>query len=112
MKNALEQIRPSSRQPFDFIENLSEDEVNDVGNHGTFDNWKDIIIAPIANKRSGNPDMSASLRTFNIDMWSLLSAKAEGEAEETWKAAIKEKDSGRTCASTCGLLAPQTKGEA
>ena len=48
---------------------------------GTFDNYKDAIIATIAHK-DGNPDISDVLKTLNVDMWALLSAKAEGEAEE------------------------------
>ena len=43
-KNAPEQMRPSSRQAFDFIEKLIEDEVNDAGINGISDSRKDMIF--------------------------------------------------------------------
>ena len=60
---------------------MTEDEVNQTLTDGSFSNRKKAIIAIIAHKRS-NTDMTETLRTLNIDMWSILSAKAEGEAEE------------------------------
>ena len=82
MKHALDQLRPSSRQALDFIEKLGEDEANDARIDGTFDCQKDRTITFITDKRDSSPDTSESLKTLNVDMWSLLSAKAEGEAEE------------------------------
>ena len=82
-KHASERIRPGSRQAFDSIEKLTEDEVNYAGKNGIFDNRNDITRTIAADKRGGNPDLPETLKTLNIDMWSLLSAKAEGEGEET-----------------------------
>ena len=74
--------RLNSKATPDSIEKLSEDEINDALKQGTFDSRRDAIITLIANKRGGNPDMSEILRTLNVDMWAILSAKAEGKAEE------------------------------
>ena len=81
MKNALEQVRPTARQALEAVEKLSEEELIDSRQKGTFDNYKDAIIAVTANK-SGSSELQEVLRTLNVDMWALLSAKAEGEAEE------------------------------
>ena len=82
MKNALDQIRPNSRTILDHVEKLSEDEINEASKQTNFENRLDVIISVIENKRGGNKDMSDLLRTLNVDMWAILSAKAEGEAEE------------------------------
>ena len=81
MKNALEQIRPNARHALDPIERLSEEEVISTKQLGNFDNYKDSIINAIEQKQ-GNNNVSDVLGTLNVDMWALLSAKAEGEAEE------------------------------
>ena len=82
MKNAIEQIRPQSRNVIDFIEkHLGEEEMNDAVTSGCFDNRKDAVIALVANK--GNDiAMTETLCTLNIDLWFILSANPEGEAEE------------------------------
>ena len=64
------------------MEKLTEDEVNEANKQGIFDSKLEIIGTFIANKRNANQDMSDTLRTINADMWAILSAKAEGEAEE------------------------------
>ena len=81
MKNAIEQSRPKARLALELVEKLSEEELINTKQMGTFDNFKDAIIASVAHKQ-GNSDISDVLRTLNVDMWALLSAKAEGEAEE------------------------------
>ena len=48
---------------------------------GTFVRHKHAINAVVAHKR-GNSRISDVHRNPNVDMWALLSAKAEGEAEE------------------------------
>ena len=82
MKNAIDQIRPNSRNVLDHVEKLTEDEINEAIKQGNFDSRRDAIINMISNKRGGNQDLSDLLRTLNVDMWAILSAKAEGEAEE------------------------------
>ena len=79
MKHALKQVRPSSRQAFDYIEKRNEDQTNVAVNSGTFDVLRDIVRTLMANKRYRHPDMSQTSETLNTDMWLLLSAKAEGE---------------------------------
>jgi len=81
MKNALDQIRPYSRQALDQVEKLNEDEINEFFRQGVFDSRKEAIISLIAHKTS-KTDLAEILRTLNTDMWAILSAKAEGEAEE------------------------------
>ena len=82
MKHVLDQIRPNSRNALNFTEQyLNEDEINASLTIGTFDNRKDAIIALVAHKRN-NKDMTETLETRHTDMWAILSAKAEGEAEE------------------------------
>jgi hypothetical protein len=63
---------------------LSEEEFIDTRQKGNFDIFKDAIVATIAPK-APNSEMSDVLRTLNVDMWALLSAKADGEAEEKLK---------------------------
>ena len=82
MKNALDQVRPYSRQGVDFIERFSGNDINDGTEQGTVDNQTDAITALVAHKTDVNADMSGSLNILNIDMWAILSAKAEGETEE------------------------------
>ena len=65
MKNALEQVRPNARQALEFVEQLSEEELIDTKQKGTFDNYKDAIVETIAHK-SGNTDVSDVLRTLNV----------------------------------------------
>ena len=81
MKNALKQVRPIARQALEAVEKLSEEELIDTRQKGTFDNYKDAIIATIAHK-TGSLELSELLGILNVNMWALLSAKAEGEAGE------------------------------
>ena len=83
LKNALEHIRPNSRQAMETLEKLSEDEVNELDDkqHNNFNNKKEVIIILLNNKR-GDAQLEEDLSTLNVDLWSVLCAKAEGEAEE------------------------------
>ena len=107
MKNALEQVRPTARHAFDGIEKLPEEEVTSTKQGGTFDNYKDAIIAVIA-RRTGNSSTADIFRTLNVDMWALLSAKPEGEAELKLESCNQGED-GPICAFICGSLEPQIK---
>ena len=54
--------------------------------------------------------MSDTLNTLNTDMWAILSAKADGEADEKMESCkIKEEACGDTYNSPFGSLARLTK---
>ena len=94
LKNALDQIRPNSRHALDCFEKLTEDEINEGNMQGTLDLRLDVIWTVIAPKRNGSEDMPELLKALNIDMCAILSAKAEGGAEENRRVVLKETDSG------------------
>ena len=81
LKDALEQVRPTPRHTLDAIDKLAEEEVMSTKQGGTSDKCEDAIIA-VMEHRTGNSSTADILRTLNVDMWALPSAKAEGEAEE------------------------------
>ena len=56
---------------------------------GTIDSRLDVITTDVAHKSDGDQDTSEPLRTLNTDMWAILSAKAEGEAEEKFESCTK-----------------------
>ena len=82
MKSAIDQARPNSRTLLDYVDKLTNDEINDANRQGTFDARRHVIIMVIANKRNGNEDMSELLCIPKASTWPIFSAQAEGEAEE------------------------------
>ena len=81
MKNALDQICPKSRTVIHYLEKLTEDAMNDANHQATFGSSRDVVIILIANTRNYQ-DMPETLRSLSTDLWAILSAKAEVEAEE------------------------------
>ena len=67
---------------FDVLErHLTVDGINETFTMGSFETRKEAINALVARKRS-NADMTDNLRSLATGTWSILSAKAGGEAGE------------------------------
>ena len=61
---------------------MSEDDISEASKQGTFDSRRDVTITVIVNKRFVNQHMSQLTCARDIDMWAILSGKAESEAPE------------------------------
>ena len=79
-KNALDQLRPHSRVILDSVEKLTEDEVDEAIQLGSFDTRCGAISTLVSQKLNRN--VTDTMKTLNVDMWAILTAKADGEAEE------------------------------
>ncbi len=87
MKNALEQTREKSRMVLEAIEKMTEDEValaqsKMMEEEKKCDTKMDVIIHEATKKTGNSPIMIELLEKLNRDLWAILEAKAEGEAEE------------------------------
>ena len=80
-KNALDQIRPHSRRMLDAVEKITEDEINDAIQLRGYTTRCDAITNLVSQKHN-NQDVTNLMSTLNTDLWAILCAKAEGEAEE------------------------------
>ena len=91
MKNALDLVRPRSREKLEVVEQLTEEQViaatNELRNQGVAVHAKRqaIINLICSNPIYHNVDaeeISDELEELDRDMWSILMAKTTGEAEE------------------------------
>ena len=87
MKNAIEQTRPLARKVLDVVEKMTEEEIDEEGKLNQHASYCDAIAAVYQNKyEASNPGLHSALDECNRDLWSLLVAKAEGEAVSKMKA--------------------------
>ena len=87
MKNAIEQTRPLARRVLEVVEKMSEEEVEEEGRSNQHLSYCDAIVAVYKKKyEASNPGLETILETCNRDLWSILVAKAEGEAVSKMKA--------------------------
>ena len=83
MKNAMEQTRPKSRPALEMLEKMTEESIQEKQEEEEMLTKKGAIIAIMKSNYGGNEqDTEAVFEELNRDLWSILSAKAEGEAEE------------------------------
>ena len=80
-KNAIDQIRPTGRKVMEMLESITEDMITCASvrepKQSNKDTITDVYLARFAEKY---PDLDKSLDEANRDLWSILEAKAEGEA--------------------------------
>ena len=87
MKNAIEQTRPLARKVLDVVEKMTEEEIDEEGKLNQHASYCDAIAAVYQNKyEASNPGLHKALDECNRGLWSLLVAKAEGEAVSKMKA--------------------------
>ena len=83
MKNALEQSRTKSRRVLEMIEKMTEEEVTEELNLGGHPSMKDAIKGVAKIEYPGHDDeIDQKFDELDRDMWAVLCAKTEGEAEE------------------------------
>ena len=86
MKNALEQTRMQSRGTLEAVEKLTEEEIIAYHSINDCQSYGEAIIAKMFEKSSVTPGevdkWKAIANELNRDMWAILCAKAEAEAEE------------------------------
>ena len=81
LKNAMEQVRPYARKAMEMLEAITEQEISDSALRDPKVSVKETIIdVYLAKHVTKYPDLEESLDEFNRDIWSVLDAKAEGEA--------------------------------
>ena len=81
LKNAMEQVRPHARKAMEMLEAITEQEIGDSALRDPKVSAKETIIdVYLAKHATKYPDLEESLDEFNRDIWSVLDAKAEGEA--------------------------------
>ena len=83
MKNAMEQVRTRARNVLELVEKMTEEEItNKFIIQGCTTKKESIVM--ILEEKYGHAykDLEESLETANRDLWSILSAKSTGEAEE------------------------------
>lgn len=90
MKNALEQTRVQSRGMLEAVEKLTEPEIIELHSNDDYQSYGEAIIDKMLEKSSVAPSerdtWSAIASELNRDMWAILCAKAEAEAEENMDA--------------------------
>ena len=75
--------RPKSRPAMEMLEKMSEESVQEKEQEEGKLTKKGAIIAIMKSKYGGNEqDIKPLFEELNRNLWSILSAKAEGEAEE------------------------------
>ena len=83
MKNAMEQVREKSRTTLELLEKLTEEQIQTKYIAGGCTTKKEAIIQVMEEKHGQHyKDLEEPLEIANRDMWSILSAKSSGEAEE------------------------------
>ena len=86
MKNALEQTRVRSRGTLEAEEKLTEEEVIEYHSNNDCQSYGEAIIVKILGNSSVAPEERDKWRAIaselNRDMWAILCAKSEAEAEE------------------------------
>ena len=81
LKNAMEQVRPYARKAMEMLETITEQEITDSALRDPKVSVKETIVdIYFAKHVTKYPDLEESLDEFNRDIWSVLDAKAEGEA--------------------------------
>ena len=81
MKNAIEQTRPKARKAFEIIESITEAQiVRAVGSELNESVLETIIEIYREQYEEKWPDLQEAFEQTNRDVWSILNAKAEGEA--------------------------------
>ena len=85
MRNALEQTRAQSRGMLEAVEKITEEEVIEYHLNNGCSSHGEAIIDMITNTSTMPPEERGKWKgiadTLNRDMWAILCAKAESEAE-------------------------------
>ena len=83
MKNAMEQVRPKARNALELVEKMTEVEITTKFSAAGCTTKKEAIIMILEEKYGQSyRNLEESLEMANRDMWSILSPKSSGEAEE------------------------------
>ena len=91
MKNATEQKRPESRPALETLEKMSEEPIQEKQAEEEMPTKKGAIIAITKSKYGGNEQhIEAAFKELNRDLRFILSAEAEGEAEEKMEGCQQE----------------------
>ena len=83
MKNAMEHVSPKARTVLELVEKMTEEEILNKFNANGCTSTKEAMISVLGERHGqSHRDLEESLKVANRDMWSILSAKSNGEAEE------------------------------
>ena len=100
MKNAVKQTRAKSRSMLESVEKMTEEEVIEYHLNNVCSSHGEAIVDMIMNKSTMPPEERGKWKgiadTLNRDMWAILCAKAESEAEEKMDGC----NQGRVCGHT------------